>query len=408
MANTTKITGCLLARLLYRGGLHVSVFESEASPNFRSQGGTLDLHTKTGIAALKAADLFTEFQKHARYDGQYVAILDTDMTYQFKIDAEDKEAKIGARPEIDRAVLREMLYRSLPEGMVHWGHPVSRIEDQTLIFKDGTCSKEKFDLIVGADGAWSKVRQMIAPNLLPKYTGVSLFELSIPNAKVACPELHSLVNGGMVLVGAEGKRFTIQQMGGGSINCYSNMAKLEEDWAKPEKCGYDTSDLEATRAALLEEFKDFPPLIKSALQLTVKAGRRELYTLAPGEGWKHSSGVTLIGDAAHLMTPYAGEGVNQALSDAMLLSQVILRSIRNLKDINDDIESFEKDMIERTKSVQQLSLDLLNDWMFTPGTPKSIMSTIMTRHMNKDIPNIFHPLGKATVHSYFFFRNFRK
>ncbi|UNI16142.1 hypothetical protein JDV02_002608 [Purpureocillium takamizusanense] len=54
--------GCMLARMLHRGGVHVTVFEGEASPDFLGQGGTLDLHTKTGMAAMRAAGLFDEFE----------------------------------------------------------------------------------------------------------------------------------------------------------------------------------------------------------------------------------------------------------------------------------------------------------------------------------------------------------
>jgi 2-polyprenyl-6-methoxyphenol hydroxylase-like FAD-dependent oxidoreductase len=64
--------GCTLARLLQVAEIpvEVTIFESDATPNVRSQGGTLDLHTDTGLAAMKKADLYNEFLKHARFDGQ--------------------------------------------------------------------------------------------------------------------------------------------------------------------------------------------------------------------------------------------------------------------------------------------------------------------------------------------------
>ena len=73
--------GCLLARLLHLAGIPTTVYEGEASPNYRSQGGSLDLHTNTGLAALREAGLWDEFQKHARYDGQYMAIVDKNLKY---------------------------------------------------------------------------------------------------------------------------------------------------------------------------------------------------------------------------------------------------------------------------------------------------------------------------------------
>lgn len=64
--------GCVLARLLQQSkeGVSVTIFEGEGDIDFRSQGGTLDLHEKTGQAALKAAGLYDEWLKYARFDGE--------------------------------------------------------------------------------------------------------------------------------------------------------------------------------------------------------------------------------------------------------------------------------------------------------------------------------------------------
>lgn len=62
-------SGCMLGRILHRAGISCTVFEGEASLDFRSQGGTLDLHDESGIAAMKKAGLYDEFLKHARFDG---------------------------------------------------------------------------------------------------------------------------------------------------------------------------------------------------------------------------------------------------------------------------------------------------------------------------------------------------
>src|SRR5687768_3024504 len=100
----------MLARLLHLKGITVTVFESEESPNYRSQGGTLDLHSSTGMVAMKEAGLWTEFKEHARYDGQYLAMTNRKLKYLFVRGAKDNITKVmDERPEIDRAKLRQIL-----------------------------------------------------------------------------------------------------------------------------------------------------------------------------------------------------------------------------------------------------------------------------------------------------------
>ena len=210
----------MLARLLHLGGTDVTIFEGESSPDFRSQGGTLDLHTATGLAALKEAKLFDEFLKHARYDGQYMAIVDKDLTYHLERNATGKYNQIEERPEIDRSALREILSKSLPDGTIRWGHRLRTIEGKKLIFDHTTV--DGFDLIVGADGAWSKVRKVLDPSLQPIYSGVAMHELELPDAENTAPEAYKLVNRGSVFASWEGQRVSIQQMGDGSLSIYAS------------------------------------------------------------------------------------------------------------------------------------------------------------------------------------------
>ncbi|KAF7549341.1 hypothetical protein G7046_g8375 [Stylonectria norvegica] len=383
--------GCLLARLLHLGGTDVSVFEGETSPDFRSQGGTLDLHTATGLAALQEADLFDEFLKHARYDGQYMAITDKDLHYHLVRNADGKSTKIEERPEIDRAKLRELLARSLPVGIIKWGRRLQKIEDGKLVFADSS-TVGGFDLIVGADGAWSKVRKDLAPDLEPVYTGIALNELEIPAAEKTAPEVYKLVNRGSIFACCDGQRLSIQQMGDGSLSMYASFVDESPDWMKPEKCGYDANNLEETIPRLLEErYSDWSPQLREALEHAQgKCIPRSLYALPVGAKWTHRPGLTLIGDAAHLMTPYAGEGVNQALEDAMLLARAINGAGDDEAALDKAVRHFEEAMFVRVSKVQELAQGLLQDWMFTPGAPGSVMAKAMSRHVNHRLPVVLH------------------
>lgn len=372
--------------------------------NYRSQGGTLDLRTNSGLAAIKEAGLWDEFQKHGRYDGQYMAIVDKSLGYHF-VRPPSFGGPGGESPEIDRHKLREILVDSLPEGIIHWGHRLKKVEDgNTLVFENTT--KGGYHIIVGADGAWSKVRNHVAPDLKPVYTGVAGFDMSIPDAENTAPETYKIVNRGSVFACGEGQRFTIQQMGDGSLHVYPSFVREDPDWMLREKCGYDSHNIAEAKAALAKEFSDWCPELRDAISAAQgSCVPRSLYILPVGTRWDHKPGFTLIGDAAHLMSPHAGEGVNQALEDAMLLARAITGALGNDKILDDEITAFEIKMFGRAKKVQKLSYDLCQDWMFTPGSPKSVMPRAISRHLNSALPWVLHPLGTAGVYSFYFFKN---
>jgi 2-polyprenyl-6-methoxyphenol hydroxylase-like FAD-dependent oxidoreductase len=393
----------MLARLLFLKDIPVTVFESETSPDYRSQGGTLDLHSSSGMTAMKEAELWEEFEKNARYDGQYLAMTNRDLRYLFVRGAADNIRKVmDERPEIDRAKLRQILTESLPEGIIKWGHRLLNVEaNGTLVFQNTT--ESDFSLVVGAEGAWSKVRKFLAPNLRPVYAGVGMHDLQIPDAQRTAPEIYKLVNRGSVFAGSEGQRLTSQQLGSGAINVYAFQRYENADWMKPSSCGYDTTNLNGAKPALLKDFAHWCPELRAILHATAGSCiARSLYILPTGQRWTHRPGFTLIGDAAHLMTPFAGEGVNQALKDALSLSHVIIAAASGDKNFDAEIALFEDEMIGRTTKLQQLSFDLLQDWMFTSGAPESIMPKMLARHVNARLPWLAHPLTLAGLYIYYY------
>ncbi|CAK7215891.1 hypothetical protein SBRCBS47491_002630 [Sporothrix bragantina] len=423
--------GCTLARLLHVGGIDATVFEGEASPNYRSQGGTLDLHTATGLGALKEAGLWDEFLKHARYDGEYMLVCDKNLNSFFSKGNEPTSEKdfMGQRPEIDRSALRQMLAESLPNGMIRWGAHVKTVTKSgtassgaTITFADGTTASG-FDLVVGADGAWSKVRAALSDQQ-PLFSGMALQELRIPDAATTAPELTKLVHRGSIFVQADGRKVSIQQMGDGSLHIgictrrsdTPNIPLIGPDgkarsdnWT--ETCGYDAHDLASVKEAMLsrpELIPDFDPRLQQCV--THAAGNttpRSLYALPIGFQWTHQPGLTVIGDAAHLMTPFAGEGVNVALDDARKLAAAILAVAKatptdNCEHLDAAVHTFEKDMYARTAKVAKLTDDLMKAWFYTPGAPESVVASVMSTHVRFHVPAVVAPFASAAVHTYYF------
>ena len=117
----------------------------------------------------------------------------------------------------------------------------------------------------------------------------------------------------------------------------------------------------------MEELKDqyYGDWDEKLQDLIVKADEdtlvpRAMYMLPIGFSWPQRKGVTVIGDAAHLMTPFAGEGVNLAMWDAMLLGQTLAGALKDGWDEDkawDAIRAFEEEMFTRAGEKAQETWD---------------------------------------------------
>jgi 2-polyprenyl-6-methoxyphenol hydroxylase-like FAD-dependent oxidoreductase len=167
--------GLTLARTLLINGINAQVFESESSPSERTQGGLLDIHDYNGQRALKDCGLYEKFLEIIIAGADAHRITDKNG----KILHEDLDRGHGSRPEVHRGELRELLINSLPKNSINWGHKLSEVKSlgngkHELTFTNGKIVES--DLLIGADGAWSKVRNIVT-DIKPFYIGTSFIEL---------------------------------------------------------------------------------------------------------------------------------------------------------------------------------------------------------------------------------------
>ena len=360
MAVTPKIAiigagpaGLTLARLLHVASIPSTIFEADNATSHHPQGGTLDLHTDTGLAAIKTAGLWEAFHPHARYDGEAAIFADKHFTKHFEIAGSSEETSNG-RPEIDRTKLREILLESLPKDAIKWGQKLRKVDDDlTLHFIDGS-AETGFDLVVGADGAWSKVAALLS-DTKPFYTGLGGLTMKVADARNRAPYLEKLVNKGSLFAFSDGKQIVSQFNGDGTVRIYT-WFKAVEDWQK--SCEYDMRDVGQVKQFLAKKFYDWAPELRQFTQVADPDDLvvRNLYMLPVGHHWEHRQGATLIGDSAHLMTPFAGEGVNVAMTDALVLSQSIIEGCKEgTKVLDRKIKEYEEEMFARGSVVTGLT-----------------------------------------------------
>ncbi|MFF7457190.1 FAD-dependent oxidoreductase [Kitasatospora sp. NPDC008115] len=330
--------GLLLARVLQVNGVDAVVYEREPERGARGQGGMLDLHAGTGQRALRTAGLIDGFRAIARGAGQDMRLFEPDGTLLLQEDTPD-DAPLE-RPEVDRADLRDLLLDSLPADAVRWGHEFESAGDGLLHFADG--SSAAYDLLVGADGANSRVRALLT-DARPAHTGQSVVELGIPDVDRTHPDLAVMVGRGNYWVLGDGRSLAAQRNGDGRVRVYLSFYDTAEDWLATGGIPFD--DPVAARVRLIDLFSGWHPrcaALIAACDDTVLP--RAITTLPVGLTWPSSPGVTLLGDAAHLMPP-VGQGANMALLDGALLG-LALAARRD--DPSGAVDEYEREMFERT------------------------------------------------------------
>ncbi|KFY59098.1 hypothetical protein V496_05829 [Pseudogymnoascus sp. VKM F-4515 (FW-2607)] len=363
-------SGLALAALLRAHSIHPTIYELRGEPtsaSFDAPCGMLDLHEDSGLKVIRAAGLWDAFQdalgacsEECRVLSPAGKTLHTD------------QGELSSRPEIARNALTKLLLGAVAPGTVKWRCKVLSVgrartdTGTTEVTLDlGMDGKATFDFVVGADGAWSRVRAMLT-DVAPVYTGAQYVNATLRDATAKFPQLVDLVGSGTMMALGGGRGIMTHRGPQDSIRLYNAVKTPLEDWATDIGIAGKTA-AEAKDVLLGEggEFEKWAPELRELLATACDEETIDhpgeavdvlpLYMLPPGSRWETKAGATLIGDAAHLMTPWAGEGVNQALLDSLELANVFggMGEVEGVvewqKKLEPPIREFEKAMVERVK-----------------------------------------------------------
>lgn len=358
--------GLTTARILQINGADVTVYERDFNAQARTSGGTLDIHADSGQLAIEKADLMEEFYKYARPTGEKMA----DMFGNITSDEMPDETNAYSRPEIDRNDLRKIMLENLQENTVVWNSHLSKIKKSEnqyhLEFKNGTSTTA--DFVIVANGGRSNARKFVTDKE-PHLSGTYIIQGEISNPDLDYPEFKPKYGDGNMMAMGEQKMFYTHTLRDGSIH-FGVSFKADENWVLNH--GIDFEDNTSVIAFLNKTFENWGTDYKKFFAAATDFSGLPLRLFSLEESWKEHSNITLVGDAAHLMPPFAGEGVNMGLMDAYQLTENLTNG--EFKTIQDAISDYEQKMFAYALEAQRMTKKM-EDLLHSDITAEDILNS---------------------------------
>jgi 2-polyprenyl-6-methoxyphenol hydroxylase-like FAD-dependent oxidoreductase len=330
------VAGPALALFLKKARISCALYE--AYPFVQGVGGGLGL-APNGMKVLAALGLADTLKARATAISTYAFRNGTGATLaSYSIDS----AEYG-QPMV--AMSRALLFEALADEMckqqiaVHYEKRLTWVEERgasvVAHFEDGTLAEG--GLLVGADGVRSTVRRHLLPGAREEYTGLTGIGGFVPLSDVPPfpPETMTFVFGGNGFFGYSGGD-------NGSAMWWSNLFR-EREYTHQE---LEHLDLDVVKRELLDRFGAYHPPIAALISRTTNLLRLNIYDIQSLPTW-HRGRVALIGDAAHAVSPNAGQGASLALEDAMYLAKMLRDSTNN----EAAFAQFERDRKPRAEKV---------------------------------------------------------
>jgi 2-polyprenyl-6-methoxyphenol hydroxylase-like FAD-dependent oxidoreductase len=353
------MAGMTLAVGLKRGGIDSEIVEIRHALSEPGTGITLQGPALRALRAVGALDGCIErgfpqyFFKTCDADGNVTGTVDLP-----RLLGPNAPATVGIMRHVVHEVLaREMHVLGIP---LHLGTTVEQLSQKgtrvDVIFSDGR--NDSYDLVVGADGANSTVREMIfGPAMRPRYTGQMNWRAVVSRP----PEV----------VG----RYSYF---GPTIKSGFNPISQDEMYIYllqnvPERPRWSDAELPLMLRNLLAEFGGVLGQARDEVRDPARIICRPVFSMIMPPPW-HDGRLMVIGDAAHTTTPQLASGATIAIEDAVVLA----RYLQANKPLEDILREFTSARFERCRLVVENS-EQLGEWEKSPGTADHLVAGLVAR-----------------------------
>ncbi|OCK98814.1 salicylate hydroxylase [Cenococcum geophilum 1.58] len=332
-------SGLALGQLLHQRGIRATIYELRAKSTqeeLAKPSGMLDLHEESGLTAMRECGLWNGFQAAVGDCSESMRVINPD-----GVVLHTDEGELASRPEIARNALTNLLIQNVPSDTIKWNHKITTVRSDhnattgatEITFDLGVNGAAAYDFVVGADGAWSRIRKLLS-DAQPFYSGAQYVTATVRHVSTKYPHLVELSGSGTLCALGGGNAIMTQRGPQDSIQVYAAVSTPHEHWAAAAGLkGKTAAEVKTTLLGDDKLFRKWAPALQDLLATACdeetkdnpgcEADIKPYYMLPVGHRWEHRTGATLIGDAAHLMTPWAGEGVNLALWDSLDLAHVL-------------------------------------------------------------------------------------